>query len=180
MYTSCSSALLPKSFTVTIEHVGRASFVLKTELHLPVSRKRAFSFFEGPRNLFFITPDWLDFRMQGLPASLAVAEGSEFDYRIRWLRIKMPWKSRIVNYRPPEEFTDVQIQGPYRTWLHIHRFDTTKQGTFMTDEVHYCIPFFLIGTLAHTLLIKKQLMDIFCYRAAKIYAWADQQKNSIP
>jgi ligand-binding SRPBCC domain-containing protein len=178
--TSCSSGLLPESFTATIERVGHASFVLKTEQHLPASRIWAFSFFEDPRNLFFITPELLDFRMHGLPASLAVTEGSEFDYRIRWLRIKMPWKSRIVNYRPPEEFTDIQIQGPYRTWLHIHHFDVTKQGTFMTDEVHYCIPFSLLGTLVHTLLIKKQLMDIFCYRAAKIYEWAEQQKDSIP
>jgi len=178
MHTSCNAARLPESFTVTIEHVGQASFVLQTELHLPVSRIRAFSFFEDPRNLFFITPDWLDFRMHGLPASLEVNEGSEFD-RIRWLRIKMPWKSRIVNYRPPEEFTDIQIQGPYRTWQHIHRFEITQQGTFMTDEVHYCIPFSLIGTLVHTLLIKKQLMDIFCYRSAKIHEWADQQKDSI-
>ncbi len=54
-----------------------------------------------------------------------------------------------------------------------------KQGTFMTDEVHYCIPCSLMGALVHTLLIKKQLMDIFCYRAAKIRAWADQQKKSV-
>jgi len=175
VYTSCSSALLPESFTVTIEQVGQTSFVLKTEQHLPVPRVQAFSFFEDPRNLFSITPNWLDFRLHGLHASLTVAEGSEFDYRIRWLGIKVPWKSRIVNYRPPEQFTDIQIQGPYRFWQHIHRFEIMKQGTFMTDEVHYCIPCSLMGALVHTLLIKKQLMDIFCHRAAKILAWANQQ-----
>jgi ligand-binding SRPBCC domain-containing protein len=98
---------------------------LKTEQHLPVSRIRAFSFFEDCRNLFFITPDWIDFRMHGLPASLAVTEGSDFDYRIPWLRIKMTWKSRIVNYRPPE-VTDIQIQGPHGTWRHFHHFAVTK------------------------------------------------------
>ena len=160
-----------------MQHIGRAIFVLKTEQQLPVSRIQAFAFFEDPRNLFFITPDWLDFRMHELTASLAVTEGSEFDYSIRWLGIKMPWKSRIVNYHPPEEFTDVQIQGPYRIWKYIHRFAIRKEGTVITDEVHYCVPFSFIGTLVHQLIIKKQLMDIFCYRAAKILAWADQQKD---
>lgn len=84
-----------------------------------------------------------------------------------------------MNYHSPEEFTDILIQGPYKTWQHIHRFDISLQGIHMTDEVRYCMPFSLIGTLVHKLLVKKQLMDIFCYRAEKIREWADQQKKSV-
>jgi hypothetical protein len=164
---------------VTIEPIGQATFVLRTEQRFPVPRIRAFSFFEDPRNLFSITPEWLDFRMHGTAAPPVVSEGVEFDYHIRWLGIKMPWKSRIVNYRPPEEFTDIQLQGPYRSWQHTHRFACIEQGTFMTDEVRYCLPFSCMGTLVHTLFIKRQLLDIFCFRAAKIREWVSKQENTL-
>jgi hypothetical protein len=177
MKRSSDSLPLPDSFRVSIESRGNASFVLKTEQRLPIRRARAFSFFEDPRNLFSITPDWLDFRLLNTTKSLIVTEGSEFDYHIRWLGITMPWRSRIINYRPPEEFTDIQIQGPYRSWRHIHRFAHIDKDTFMTDEVSYRIPFSAMGTLVHSLLIKRQLLDIFSYRAAKILEWAGQQRD---
>jgi len=161
-----------------IAPVGKATFILKTEQYFPVPRKQAFSFFEDPRNLFGITPGWLDFRMDGSDAFTAVSEGAKFSYRIRWLGIGMGWRSKIVNYRPPDEFTDIQILGPYRSWQHTHRFESRGQGTFMTDEVRYTLPFSWMGTFSHTVFIKKQLRDIFCYRAAKILEWVNQQENS--
>ena len=178
MYRSCNDSLLPDSFKVDIERVGQAMFVLRTEQLFPVPRTKAFSFFEDPRNLFAITPDWLDFRMLRPAGSLEVLEGAEFDYHIRWFGIKMSWKSRIINYRPPEVFTDIQIQGPYVRWEHTHRFESVPAGTFMTDEVQYTVPFSRIGELCHNLVIRSQLLDIFCYRAAKINAWADNQRSN--
>ncbi len=103
-----------------------------------------------------------------------VTEGSEFDYHINWLKLSIPWRSRIVNYRPPEEFTDAQIRGPFQTWQYLHRFDISMGGTRMTDEVYYCVPFSLLGTFVHKLFLDNQLMDIFCYRAVKIYQWAKE------
>jgi len=177
MYRSCNDVLLPDSFTVDIERVGQATFILRTEQVFPVPRTKAFSFFEDPRNLFAITPDWLDFRMRRSEGSIEVADGAEFAYHIRWFGIKMIWKSRIMNYRPPEAFTDIQIQGPYVRWEHMHRFESVPAGTFMTDEVQYTVPFSRVGELCHNLVIKRQLLDIFCYRAAKINAWADNLRS---
>ena len=150
-------------------------FMLRTAQRLPLDREKSFSFFEDPRNLFSITPDWLDFRLLSTPEALRVTEDAEFDYHIRWLGIPMPWRSRIVDYRPPEEFTDIQIQGPYRSWRHLHRFESVEGGTLMTDEVIYHMPFSSLGTLVHALLIKRQLLDIFRYRAAKICEWISRQ-----
>jgi len=125
-----------------IAAVGQATFILRTEQYFPVPPKQAFSFFEDPRNLFGITPGWLDFRMDRSDAFTAVSEGAEFNYRIRWLGIRMDWRSRIVNYRPPDEFTDIQILGPYRSWQHTTGLKARGQGTFMTDEVRYTLPFY--------------------------------------
>jgi ligand-binding SRPBCC domain-containing protein len=175
MYRACNDSLVPDSFKADIKRVGRTKFVLRTEQTLPVPGTEAFSFFEDPRNLFEITPDWLDFRMLRPGGPSEIFEGAEFAYRIRWFGMKMLWKSRIINYCPPVRFTDIQIQGPYLRWEHTHRFESAPSGTLMTDEVRYTLPFSLIGELMHTLAIRKQLLDIFCYRAIKINAWANNR-----
>jgi ligand-binding SRPBCC domain-containing protein len=164
--------MLPPSFNTHIRSLGNFTYELSASQVLPVLREQAFSFFEEPRNLFDITPDWLRFVMKDRDAKTAVAEHAEFDYTIRWLGMTMFWRSRIVDHRPPERFTDVQIAGPYRAWSHLHVFEAIGGGTRMKDTVIYRLPFGFAGTVAHALLVRRQLRDIFQYRALRIDAWA--------
>ena len=131
--------------------------------------EQAFSFFEDPRNLFTITPPWMDFRMLD-PDRSKTGEGAEFDYTIRWLGIRIHWKSRLVNYHPPKEFTDIQLSGPYLRWEHRHSFENRDKGTLMRDEVDYVLP--AVAVPLHPLLIRRQLGNIFRYRAMRIEEWA--------
>jgi len=127
---------------------------------------------KDPRNLFEITPDWLDFRMLD-PGRSEVYEGAEFDYNIKWLGIPIRWKSRIIHYHPPVTFTDTQVAGPYRSWEHLHVFEETDGGTLMKDTVTYRLP--LAAFLIHRLVIMKQLREIFLYRALRIDEWGRMQ-----
>jgi ligand-binding SRPBCC domain-containing protein len=162
---------LPETFSITFSRPDSRTFRLSASQVLPVARKKAFSFFEDPRNLFEITPDWLDFRM--LDRSKAgVSEGAEFDYTIRWLSFRLFWRSGIVGYRPPESFTDVQVKGPYPYWSHLHTFREEDGTTLMTDEVTYRLPLGPFGMLLHRFIIRPQLRDIFRYRAMRIAQWA--------
>jgi ligand-binding SRPBCC domain-containing protein len=102
-------------------------------------------------------------------------EGAEFDYTIRWLGIPLPWKSRIIGYKPPSQFTDIQITGPYRSWSHLHTFEEVSEGTLMLDTVTYQLPLGPLGDLAHALAVKHQLDDIFRYRAMRIDEWVRGQ-----
>jgi ligand-binding SRPBCC domain-containing protein len=122
------SYALPESFSLTCDHIERASYRLKASIVLPVSREAAFTLFEEPGNLFEITPDWLDFRMTKGERPPEVHEGAEFDYTIKWYGVTFGWRSRIVDYLPPEQFTDIQIAGPYREWVHRHTF--LSEGCF--------------------------------------------------
>ena len=166
-----TSTLLP-TFTLHFHRLDRATHQLTTSQVLSLPREQAFAFFEDPRNLFDITPDWLSFVMKDKDAKTAMFEGAEFDYTIRWFGIPMPWRSRITGYRPPEAFTDVQLVGPYRSWSHLHTFDETPEGTLMRDIVTYRLPFGPLGRVVHALAVRRQLEDIFRYRAARIEEWA--------
>jgi ligand-binding SRPBCC domain-containing protein len=116
-----------QSYTIEFRKLGLFTHQLAASLFLPVDRRKAFSFFEDPRNLFEITPEWLDFRMLD-PEQSEVREGAEFDYTIKWLGLTFRWKSRIFDYHPPDSFTDVQLSGPYRSWEHLHVFEETEGG----------------------------------------------------
>jgi ligand-binding SRPBCC domain-containing protein len=62
----------------------------------------------------------------------------------------------------------VQEKGPYRRWVHSHRFASEEGGTRMRDRVEYELPFGILGRLAHRLLVRRQLEDIFRHRARVI------------
>ncbi len=162
----------PPTFTLQIGRRGRAAWELSASQTLPLPREKAFTFFEDPRNLFDITPDWLSFIMQDRDSKTDMFEGAVFDYRIRWLGLSLPWKSRIEGYRPPERFTDIQLVGPYRSWSHLHLFEEAGTGTVMRDIVTYELPFGVLGRAVHALVVRRQLEDIFRYRALRIDEWS--------
>jgi ligand-binding SRPBCC domain-containing protein len=164
---------LPPTFQIGFETLDGHTYLLRASQILPVPIEKAFSFFEKPEDLFEITPDWLDFKLVDAAVKGATYEGAEFDYTIRWLAIKMKWHAKIVEYLSPEQFTDMQVRGPYALWNHLHTFETVPNGTLMRDLITYRLPFGFLGKIVHKFIVLKQLRDIFSYRAVRIAEWAN-------
>jgi ligand-binding SRPBCC domain-containing protein len=164
---------LPPTFQISFSKPDRVTYLLTTSQVLPVPLRKAFSFFEKPENLSEITPDWLDFSFDNKGIQSRTYQGAEFHYTIRWFALRIQWHTRITEYRLHEVFTDEQVKGPYVRWKHVHAFSQLPEGTLMQDAVSYRIPFGILGRITHHLVIKKQLQDIFSYRALRIAEWAD-------
>jgi ligand-binding SRPBCC domain-containing protein len=105
---------------------------------LPVKKERAFAFFEDPGNLCDITPASLDFCILNNDSDSGVYENSEFAYTIKFLGIKMLWRSKIIDYKPPDRFTDIQLKGPYKSWVHVHVLEEVpvSSGILFTSFCH--------------------------------------------
>lgn len=125
------------------------------------------AFFKEPRNLESITPPWLGFQIVGV-ADGDVRVGTTIHYRLRLHGIPFHWESRIAEYVEGERFADEQVRGPYRRWYHRHRFSAVEGGVAIEDEVDYQLPFGVLGRLAHTVMVRRQLQEIFDYRAQVI------------
>jgi ligand-binding SRPBCC domain-containing protein len=166
---------LPSTFTIYVRRVDVNIYQLSTSQILPMPRREVFTFFENPQNLFDITPDWLRFVIKDREIKSKVFEGAEFYYTIRWYGVNMEWRSKIIDYKPPERFTDVQLVGPYRSWEHLHTFEDAPEGTLMRDTVTYELPFGLLGRMVHALAVRWQLEDIFSYRAMRIDEWSSDE-----
>ena len=136
---------------------------------LPASLDEVFAFFADAGNLARITPPWLHFAIHtALP--IEMREGAQLEYTIRLAGLPLSWRTRIVAWDPPREFVDYQERGPYSLWEHRHRFEEVPSGVRMRDEVRYRLPFGPVGTLAHRVVVRRLLEEIFDYRRESIAA----------
>jgi ligand-binding SRPBCC domain-containing protein len=62
------------------------------------------------------------------------------------------------------------LEGPYRSWYHLHVFTPVAHGVEMYDRVEYEMPFGPLGSAAHRLLVRRQLDAIFDFRARAVSA----------
>ena len=139
---------------------------LRTEFILPYPVGEVFDFFSEAENLERITPPELGFSIL-TPRPVKIREGTLIDYRLRLFGLPFRWQSRISTWQPPFVFVDEQTRGPYREWIHTHRFSETDAGTVVSDDVLYSLPLSPLGDLAYP-LVRRQLGRIFAFREERI------------
>jgi NADH dehydrogenase len=138
---------------------------IRTSQHIDRPLAEVFDFFSRPENLARLTPSGLGFELRS--ADRRMRPGLVIEYRIRpLLNLPLGWTSVISEYTPGERFVDVQLRGPYRTWRHVHRFSEEAGGTRVDDEVTYSLPLGPLGAVAHALVVRPRLQQIFGFRRA--------------
>jgi hypothetical protein len=136
------------------------------EQWIPKPIEEAFAFFSRPQNLEEITPPWLEFHI--VRSDQQLQAGSLINYKLRIHRLPMRWTSEITDWEPPHRFVDTQLSGPYKFWRHEHSFREQNGGTLIRDHVEYALPFGIIGEIAHTLMVRRDVETIFKFRQQRL------------
>jgi ligand-binding SRPBCC domain-containing protein len=146
-----------------------SDYTLQRELTVPRALPAVFDLFSKAENLETLTPPWLRFRIV-TPPPIQMRQGTTIDYRLRVFGVPIRWSSEIEVWRPPFEFVDIQVKGPYKLWRHTHRFQECQGGTRISDTVNYSLPLGPLGRLVHRLKVADDLAKIFDYREHRVLA----------
>ena len=155
--------------TLHIKRNPEGTYRLTTELLLDRDIDQVFEFFSSPHNLSRITPAWLSLRVR-TRNPIHMGKGTRIRYRFRVRGVPAIWHSEITAWDPPHRFVDEQRVGPFRRWVHEHRFERVGGRTLAKDSVTYAVPG---GRLVHGLLVGRELRRLFGYRHERLRAILD-------
>ena len=146
-------------------------YSLQSVQKVPASIDAVWAFFSDANNLKAVTPPHLNLKVTNNVFGDAVYAGQVMTYTVRpLLGIPLAWMTEITHVVEGRYFVDEQRKGPYKLGHHQHHFKAIEGGVEMTDIVHYRLPLGVLGSLAHGMVVKKELEKIFTYRYQKIVA----------
>lgn len=126
--------------------------------------ERVFHFHDDTQNLLQITPPNIKVTIETMGSP---GLGYEVTLKIRqFLFFVMRWHVKITEYQPPVLMVDEQVRGPFASWKQTRRLQTVNGKTELTDIVEYETPFGFLGRIANTLVIRRQVEEMFSYRQA--------------
>ena len=141
---------------------------LHTHQNLPISVDEAWDFLSDPKNLKTITPDYMGFHILS-GADRKMHAGQIIQYIVTPIAgIPTKWVTEITHVQDREFFVDEQRFGPYSLWHHKHFIKEIPGGVAMEDIVDYKLPLGILGQLAHPIVVKPKLKEIFDYRYQKL------------
>lgn len=95
-----------------------------------------------------------------------IGPGESVTWRARHFGVWFTMTSRIAVYEPNVRFVDAQVRGPFRTFVHEHRFERVPGGTRMTDVITLASPVF--GVVAERLVLVPYLRRLIARRNAHL------------
>lgn len=155
-----------------------AFYQYKREQIVNASLGALWDFISSPANLKKITPQSMGFDITSDSVPDQMYAGMIISYRVKPLPgYSTKWVTEITHVEPKKYFVDEQRVGPYSMWHHEHLLEQVEAGVKMTDIVSYVPPFGLLGRIANTLFIKRQLNKIFDYRVKAINSIFQSQRK---
>lgn len=150
---------------------------LHTNQNLPISVDEAWDFLSDPANLKTITPNYMGFNILS-GADRKMFPGQIIQYIVTPLAgIPTKWVTEITHVKDKEYFVDEQRFGPYALWHHKHFIKAIPGGVEMEDIIDYKLPMGILGQLAHPIVVKPKLKEIFDYRYQKLIELFGTFKN---
>lgn len=133
------------------------------ELEAPL--ERVWQFHNAVELLLELTPPDTQVTLEGDVEPMDA--GVVYVLRIRRSGITLRWETRIVEYDPPNGFTDRQVagKGPFAYWQHQHQFTAlSPTRTRLVDHVTYVVPFGVLGSIVDALFVRREINKLFAFR----------------
>lgn len=141
--------------------MGSMSRTFEATADLPIPAADAYAWHERPGALERLLPPWD--RVEVLERHGNLARGRVV-LEVPVGPIRQRWVAEHIGATPGLEFVDRQVEGPFASWQHTHRFEPAGLAACrLIDHVDYELPFGAAGALAaHA--VEDRLRRTFRYR----------------
>ncbi len=129
---------------------------------IPSSSQDLFQYHSNPGALNRLIPPWEKISIERRSDSLAV--GSEVVIKNVLFGVSVKWRAQHTLLDAPNSFQDIQLSGPFKTWVHDHIFQSNGvNSSELMDRVRYETKFGLIGRIGLP-IVQRKLSAMFAYR----------------
>jgi uncharacterized protein (TIGR01777 family) len=133
---------------------------------LPVDATTAFAWHERPGAFERLSPPWAPARVVRR-SGRGIEPGSRLEIRTKLGPLSLRWVAEHGPVEPGRSFRDEQLEGPFASWRHEHRFLPGEGGgSTLEDRVEYALPLGPVGDLAGGFLARASLRRLFARRHA--------------
>ncbi|HID21441.1 MAG TPA: hypothetical protein EYP14_03465 [Planctomycetaceae bacterium] len=141
--------------------------VFETETVLHCSPEAAFEFLARPENWNRVTDPSVGVELVDAPERLS--EGARLRLHVSGFGPSQELVHEILAFEPPYRFVECQVNGPFSSWVHEHRFEANGDGTVrLIDRVEFEPPRGLLGLLLTEDRIRRTLESSFSYREREL------------
>lgn len=152
--------------------------IVETYIHRSRIAAPAYAVFRWharPDALEKLTPPWL--RVRIVDRTGGIKDGGRVALLVELGPFRRRWVAEHCDYVEGRQFRDIQVQGPFAKWEHMHT--VTPDGPdacWLEERVAYALPFGRLGRLFRWLL-RSRIRQLFEYRHAVI---ANEMTHSEP
>lgn len=82
-----------------------------------------------------------------------INKGEQVTWRAKHFGIDQTLTAQITEMNFPHSFTDVQLNGAFKSMKHVHSFEQKGEHTIMKDEFEFESPLGLIGELFNKIIL---------------------------
>jgi uncharacterized protein len=135
----------------------------RTELpeHTP---ETVFAWHERPGALQRLIPPWAHVDIERQEGG--IRDGARVTMRIHEGPTSFRWEVRHRDYDPGRGFTDEQVSGPLKSWVHVHRFPPREGGgCVVEDDIELEAP---LGLPLAPSLLRRELDRMFAFRQRRL------------
>lgn len=128
---------------------------------MPASAADVFAWHARAGALERLMPPWQRYRLVERTGT-GIQDGARLVFEIGMGPLWLRWVALHSGYQAGRQFRDEQIQGPFDSWQHTHRFVPEGEDTsWLEDEVDYAAPFSPLGDVLGSGYLRGRLERLF-------------------
>ncbi len=103
--------------------------------------------------------------------------GETVTWKAKHLGVVQTLTTKIIAMNKPHHFTDIMLQGAFKSMKHQHIFRQEGENTIMTDIFEFQSPFGIIGKIFNKLYLKNYMKKFLLERNQLIKETAENNKK---